>query len=223
MHHDLDFPILPTGQSIALPSPSSINQRPAARMTPVLSNDASAGPSPASPFADYAITHPGLSVMCAKIDLFNTLVGPGYPFDIWDPKALSPICLGVPTRLCPANFQPTHLQRSIQHHPMIDVFPWPLFRDRILYTMTLPKDLRPKIAQNDMPRVTLEIMMAAKDVGGGIRVWGSNAFLAENWEIGQTFYSKFWWAIDASIVRNSNRHRATRGEGQLRFDFLDAT
>ncbi len=88
--------------------------------------------------------------------------------------------------------------------------------------MSLPRELRPSVAQHDMPMVTLEVMMAAKDPGGGIRVWGSNAFLAENWEVGQTFYSKFWWALDTSIIRNSNQHRARRGEGNLRFDFLNA-
>ncbi|KAJ9605152.1 hypothetical protein H2200_010542 [Cladophialophora chaetospira] len=188
-----------------------------------LSYNAQLGPAPASPFADYAISMPGLSVICAKVNLFNHIVGPGFSLDIWDPRALSPICLGAPTRPCPANFQPTPLQRSIQHHAIIDVFPWPLFRDRFLYTMSLPKELRPRIAQDDMPIVTLQVMSAAKDIEGGIRVWGSNAFLAENWEVGQTFYSKFWWAIDASIVRSSNQHRARRGEGQLRFEFSDAT
>lgn len=140
------------------------------------SDDSQLQPAPTSPFVDYAISTPGLSVICAKVNLFNHIVGPGFSLDIWDPAAISPICLGAVTRPCPPNFKPTHLQRSIQHHSIIDVLPWPSFRDRFLYTMSLPKELRPKIAQNDMPSVTLEIMMAAKDAGGGLRVWGSNAF-----------------------------------------------
>lgn len=181
---------------------------------------------PASPLADYAVNDPSLSVICAKINLLNNLIGPGFlgTFDIWDPSALSPICLGAAIRQpCPANFQPTQLQRSVQHHPIIDVFPWPLFRDRFLYIMSLPRELRPRIVQSEMPAATVEVMMAAKDAAEGIRIWGSNAFAAENWEVGQTFFSKFWWAIDASIVRDSNRHRAQRGEGPLRFSFSNVT
>lgn len=177
-------------------------------------------PAAASPYSDYAINLPGLSVICAKVDIFNSIVGAGCSLDIWDPRALSPICLGVVTRPCPANFMPTYLQRNIPHHSIIDTLPWPSFRDRFLYTMSLPKALRPRVAQQDMPSVTLEIMMAAKDVGEGIRVRGSNPYLAENWEVGQTFYSKFWWAIDPSIIYSSNRQRERRGEGPLRHDFL---
>lgn len=175
-------------------------------------------PSPSSAFADYAITTPGLSVVRAKVDIFNSIVGPEFTLDIGDPRAVSPLCLGVNTKPCPTNFLPTYLQRSIPHHPILDVLPWPSFRDRFLYTMSLPEELRPGIAQDDMPNATLQLMMAIKDAGGGIRVWGSNAYLEDNWEIGQTFYSKFWWALDAGIVRSSNKHRARRGETQLRFE-----
>jgi hypothetical protein len=219
--HGPDLPVSLTRQDTFLAQLSSESSEPNANGSPLLLNSTQIEPAPASPFAIYAINNPGLSALCAKINLFNSIIGPGFSLDIWDPTALSPICLGVTTRPCPANFQPTPLQRSVPHHPVIDLFPWPLFRDRFLYTMSLPKELRPRIAQDDMPRVTVEVMAAAKDAIGGIRVWGSNAFLAENWEVGQTFYSKFWWAIDASIIRSSNQHRARRGEGQLQIKLID--
>ena len=171
----------------------------------------------------YAMTDPNLRALSAKITIFSTIVGPGFSFDLWDPTALSPICLGAPARPCPVNFQPTYLQRSIPHHSVIDVFPWPAFRNRFLYTMSLPKELRPKIAQENMATLTVEFIMAAKDGDGGLRIWGSSAFEPESWEIGQTFYSKFWWAMDASVVRSSNLHRARRGERPLRYECLEAT
>ena len=187
------------------------------------SSFAYARPTPTSAFANYALTDPSLSVLCAKVDIFNAIVGPGFSLDIWDPTALSPIFLGAVTKPCPVNFQPTRLQRTVPHHSVIDVFPWPTFRDRFLYIMSLPKELRPKIAQDDTAMVVVELMMAAKDAAGGIRVWGSNAFSTDNWEIGQSFYSKFWWAMDATVVRSSNQRRARRGDRPLRLEFLHAS
>ncbi|GAM85814.1 hypothetical protein ANO11243_038220 [Dothideomycetidae sp. 11243] len=168
-------------------------------------------------FADYIISTPGLNVVRAHTEIFDRLLGPGLDLDIFNPRTVSPIALGAEIRLDPllAHFQPSPLQRRIKHHPIIDVLPWPSFRDRFLFVMSLRKEQRPKIARQEMHMVTLELMMSVKDAGGGIKVWDLNSFAPESWEIGQTFYSKFWWAIDGDIVRNSNRHRALRGERNL--------
>ncbi|KXL45324.1 MAG: hypothetical protein FE78DRAFT_90641 [Acidomyces sp. 'richmondensis'] len=173
-------------------------------------------PYPSLDFSDYAISTPGLSVIRAHVEIFRHLHGPNFYLDIWDPAALSPISLGFLANPCPPHYEPTQLQKFVQHHPIIDLLPWPSFRDRFLYVMSLPIELRPKIAQNDMASVTKEVMLAVKDAGGGLRVWGQNPFLTENWELGQTFYSKFWWAIDTEIVKWSNQIRAQRGETALR-------
>lgn len=82
--------------------------------------------------------------------------------------------------------------------------------------MSLPQNLRPQIAQDDMPNVTLKLMISIKDVGGGLRVWVSNAYSEESWEIGQTFFSNFWWALDAGTIQKSNQYRELRGENPLR-------
>ncbi|KAF2154965.1 hypothetical protein K461DRAFT_319445 [Myriangium duriaei CBS 260.36] len=174
-------------------------------------------PTPANDFADYLITTPGLSVIRAHTEIFDQLVGPGFDLDIFNPAAISPISLGYDVQPGPLllHFTPTPLQRHVKHHPIIDVLPWPSFRDRFLYVMSLRTEQRPRIARKDMAGVTLELMLAVKDAGGGIRVWDQNGFAPDSWEIGQTFYSKFWWAIDDEIVRNSNKHRELRGENRL--------
>lgn len=186
------------------------------------------GTSPYEPsfdldFADYAISTPGLSIIRAHTEIFHQMHGLGFQLDIFNPATVSPISLGFQPHTSLVHYMPTPLQKRIQHHPIVDMLPWPSFRDRFLYVMSLPEALRPRIAQKDMPSVTLELMFAVKDAGGGLRVWGSNPFSQESWEIGQTFYSRFWWAIDGDIVRISNRLRAERGESALRFDVSAAT
>ena len=164
---------------------------------------------------------PGLSVIRAHVEIFHHMHGLGHEVDIFNPRQLSPISLGYEVNPCPAQFMPTPLQRRVRHHPIIDVLPWASFRDRFLYVMSLPEAMRPKIARGDMGQVTLELMLAVKDAGGGIRVWDSDPFSLESWEIGQIFYSKFWWAIDAEIVKTSDRHRALRRESPLRCNEID--
>ena len=67
-----------------------------------------------------------------------------------------------------------------------------------------------------MPSVVMKLMTVMKDAGGGLRVWGSNPFAKDAWEVGPLFYSKFWWAIDSDIVESSNKLRLRRGEDVLK-------
>lgn len=175
-------------------------------------------------FVDYLVTTPGLSVIRAHAEIFDRLVGPSYDLDIFNPASISPISQGLEVKVDQllTHYKPTPLQRSVKHHPIIDVLPWPSFRDRFLYVMSLQKERRPKIARQDMSAVTLELMLAVKDAGGGIRVWDHNSFCPDSWEIGQVFYSKFWWAIDEEIVRASNKHRLLRGESKLNPNLLSS-
>ena len=195
---------------------------------PVLDQDSIGGqnltqlPPDAAQITNYALCTPGLSVIRAKITILETILGPHHQLDLWEPGAISPICLGAEIRQCPQNLVPSVLQRKVPHHILIDLLPWPTFRDRLLFTMTLPLGMRPRIARQDMTTLTLELMMAAKDVTGGVRVEGLDAASLDNWEIGQVFYSKFWWAVDADIVKQSNILRARRGLPALRYDLRDA-
>lgn len=62
----------------------------------------------------------------------------------------------------------------------------------------------------------MQLMSIMKDAGGGLRIWGSNPFAKDAWEVGQLFYSKFWWAIDSDVVASSNKLRLRRGENALK-------
>ena len=59
--------------------------------------------------------------------------------------------------------------------------------------------------------------------GGGLLVHGNsvacgqgNEFVEEAWEVGETFYRKWWFCLDEKIVAQSNRRRKERGLGRLR-------
>lgn len=183
---------------------------------------------PHAAFADYLITVPGISCIRAKVEIFKVMHGPDFKLEIWNPRALSPFAIPERNNIYhaanqpshyPPEFHPTALQRTVQHHPVLDVLPWPSFRDKFLYIMTLPEEFRPTNMRGDMASVTMHVMVTMKDAGGGLRIWGDNPFDIDAWEIGQLFYTKFWWAIDHDIVVNSNKLRLQRGENVLRAKF----
>lgn len=209
----LDFGVEPTSTVTQHQPPSNTVQSAGLYL-------AAAAPHPVSPFADYAISTPGVAGLCAKVEIFNHMFGSDHPFDPWDLQSVSPICSGFQVRSCPDNFKPSPLQLQVAHPIVIDLLPWPSLRDRFLYTMSLPVSLRPGIARQEMSAVVLELILAMKDAGGGLRISGSNAFLAEHWEVGPVFFAKFWWAMDAGVFRRSNQLRALRGESSLHIGFI---
>lgn len=183
-----------------------------------------------TPFADYLITTPGLSCIRAKMEIFQAMHGAGYQLDIWSPSASSPFTVaGNSTddemansiNQLPQDFHPTALQRTVPHHPALDALPWPSFRDKFLYILTLPDKYRPAVARGELHTVMMQLIAAMKDAGGGLRIWGCNPFDKDAWEIGPVFYSKFWWAIDVSVVEQSNRLRLNRGEDILKVNMQE--
>ena len=61
--------------------------------------------------------------------------------------------------------------------------------------------------------------------GGGLRVHGNsvvlgegNEFVEEVWEVGESFYRKWWFCIDQKIIDQSNKRRKERGLGRLRLN-----
>ncbi|KAF1941326.1 hypothetical protein EJ02DRAFT_434882 [Clathrospora elynae] len=59
--------------------------------------------------------------------------------------------------------------------------------------------------------------------GCGLRVHGNtttwsqgNEFVEDAWEVGELFFRKWWWCLDARVVEVSNALRAERGLGRLK-------
>jgi hypothetical protein len=111
----------------------------------------------------------------------------------------------------PSHLLPTRTQRSIPHHPIIDLLPWPSTRDKLIQVFHLPVSLRPPTAQD--PMGLLRLVYDMEDGGGeGVRISGDDPFEPAVWEIGQVVFARWWWAFEISVVERSNRARGNRGE-----------
>lgn len=138
--------------------------------------------------------------------------------------AASPSCLQTPsltitidsssTLVLPNHLRPTTTQRSLPHHPILDLLPWPSTRDKLIRVFNLPPNLRPKSAQSPMGLIQL-VQDMEDDGNEGVRVHGPDPCEACGWEIGQLMFEKWWWAFDTEIVFESNLARKKRGEKAL--------
>jgi Domain of unknown function (DUF3425) len=176
-------------------------------------------------FSDEAyVTTPGLSVVRAHVTILQRMHRNCSKVDVWNPFAVSPFYQpNAPSAsppplafVLPENYHPTALQKAVKHHPVLDLLPWPSVRSKILHILTLPQEVRPQRAKGDMASVTMQLMFDMKDAGGGLRVWGSNPFDENNWEVGPVFFQQWWWALNSEIVKRSNQIRTQRGEDILR-------
>jgi hypothetical protein len=176
-------------------------------------------------FSDEAyVTTPGLSVIRAHVTILQRMHRNCSKIDVWNPFAVSPFYQpNAPSAsppplafVLPENYRPTALQKAVKHHPVLDLLPWPSVRSKILHILTLPQEVRPQRAKGDMASVTMQLMFDMKDAGGGLRVWGSNPFDENNWEVGPVFFQQWWWALNSEIVKRSNQIRTQRGEDILR-------
>ena len=108
----------------------------------------------------------------------------------------------------PACLQPTELQSSIEHHPWLDLFPWPKVRDNMLqaFQRTEPVDYEDELCidvceYNHLDRRPILI------------VWGPPED-HRSWEIDPIFLEKWGWLLSGcpEVYEATNYWRGTRGE-----------
>jgi hypothetical protein len=109
----------------------------------------------------------------------------------------------------PVNLQPTMVQMTVPHHPIVDLLPWPAVRDRMIMILSQPPDLRPPQAAS--PTALLDFVYDIEDSSEGIRISGSDPYSANNWEVGEKVFKSWWWIFDRDVVRRSNELRESRG------------
>jgi hypothetical protein len=107
----------------------------------------------------------------------------------------------------PVNLNPTQLQRSIQHHPWVDVFPWPRLRGNMVQAFEHPGICD----EDDMCRDVCEY-----DEHGTepiLVVWG-DAWDPRSWEITPGFLRKWGWLLSGceDFLEATNYWRARRDE-----------
>ncbi|PGH06523.1 hypothetical protein GX51_02348 [Blastomyces parvus] len=113
----------------------------------------------------------------------------------------------------PAHLQPTPTQRLIPHHPILDLFPWPTTRDKLIQVFSMPADLRPASASH--PMAMMNLVYDIEDPAEGMRVSGGDPFDLDVWEVGQIVFERWWWAFETRVIELSNRSRRSRGQQGL--------
>lgn len=94
----------------------------------------------------------------------------------------------------PKDLEPTQMQRTVPHHPYIDIIPFSGFRDKMLRFMDI-------IDEDDL------CCMMHTDWG----VWGSRPWDKTSWEVGEKFAKKYWFLMDDEMRRASDFWRGQRG------------
>lgn len=135
--------------------------------------------------------------------------------NLWDINADSPFRNPVsPIAHLPQTWQPTTAQILIPHHPILDLLPWPSVRENIIRVFTLPREVRPPIAQSAAALV--QFVYDLKDTADGIRVWGGDIYDPASWEVGQLLFERWWFIFNREVVAQSDLWRELRGAARLR-------
>ncbi|KAF4471741.1 DUF3425 domain [Fusarium albosuccineum] len=134
---------------------------------------------------------------------------------LWSLDCISPFNTGTgtPADQLPASWRPTPSQLMVPHHPMFDLLPWPGVRERVITIMSLPDELRPPNAQE--PLAMVNFAYDIEDGAEGVRIYGEDPYDANNWELGQVAFERWWFLFDSKIIETSNQWRRMRGAPPL--------
>lgn len=132
---------------------------------------------------------------------------------MWSLTALSPFTdpsmAFAQYKHLPANLQPSMIQLTVPHHPILDLLPWPAVRDRMIMILSQPPEARPPQAAS--PTALLDFVYDIEDSSEGVRISGSDPYSANNWEVGEKVFKSWWWIFDRDVVGRSNELRKSRG------------
>lgn len=118
---------------------------------------------------------------------------------------------------CPENLVPTMLQRTIPHHPWVDLFPLPRMRDNFLIAISMDlsgdeeeqlwEDLIEPVQGNDWT---------------GMIVWGE-PWYPRNWEVTVPFLRRWSWLLEGcgEILEATDHWRRQRGDRCIRLELFD--
>lgn len=107
----------------------------------------------------------------------------------------------------PAGLRPTEVQRTVLHHPWIDLLPVPAMRDNIL---------RRDLDEFDECELCHSMRGLTPDHNTGVLVW-RDPWDPTGWEVTEEFAKSWGWAIAGcwDLLRSTNNWRARRGEKPL--------
>ncbi|KAF5674258.1 alcohol dehydrogenase [Fusarium denticulatum] len=119
----------------------------------------------------------------------------------------------LPSPSCPTSLQPTSLQRSTAHHPWIDLFPFPKFRDNVLSGMQ-----EGLFDDDELCGDLLGVEGAGVGEQPSLLVW-TVAWDAKGWEVNAAFVKKWGSLIQycPEMMESTNYWRRKRGQAALTF------
>ncbi|KAH7310776.1 hypothetical protein B0I35DRAFT_439669 [Stachybotrys elegans] len=178
-------------------------------------------------FAEHALQSYKLADPCAdhklKLIQLNVVNGLtrnatalGFSFDWLICEVVSPFGqdgLSYPPRaLCtspmiPETLKPTTLQLSARHHPWLDLFPLPKFRDNILAASMVMVPEQEQELYDDI------LELGDRREWSGLLVWG-DPWDPSTWEVSLPFLRKWGWLLRGcpEILVATNYWRSRRGE-----------
>ncbi|KAJ5648633.1 hypothetical protein N7490_005005 [Penicillium lividum] len=165
-----------------------------------------------SPRVDLLLTLIQFNVFRALISNTSML---GLTVEEWteDEDAVSPWNLKAydnKQNFCPRSLRPTQIQRSVSHHPWIDLFPLPRMRDNLLRN----SDSYDEWALcND-----LVDFYEVPNEKTGLIVWNT-PWDPSGWEASEEFLTKWKWVVEGcdELFTSTNYWRKQRGEEALNF------
>ncbi|KAF4993481.1 hypothetical protein FGRMN_6487 [Fusarium graminum] len=171
-------------------------------------------------YLDYTMNAPRLShlpfliTLNVKIGIANNAHLPGFHHTTMRlDEAISPFNQQGPSQpslKLPEVLEPTKTQREVPHHPWLDIFPFPSFRDNIIQAVDAQVmddcDLCKDIAQPNLDNVERPSLI----------VWG-DASLPHSWEASPRFLRKWGWLLKGcpEMLEATNKWRQSRGEKLL--------
>jgi hypothetical protein len=161
-----------------------------------------------SPRVDLLLTLIQFNVFRA---LFSNTFSLGFDLAWLNEDAVSPFNTtksGVFGSTIPESLRPTKLQRTVTHHPWIDLFPLPEMRDNLLLAG----------AEYDDAHICADIVEVAdkSEDKVGLIVWGE-PWDPYAWEASPQFLKKWAWVVKGcnSIIESTNYWRLRRGEERI--------
>ncbi|KAH6885362.1 hypothetical protein B0T10DRAFT_530957 [Thelonectria olida] len=130
------------------------------------------------------------------------------PFNSHGPQAPNGL---IPALPYPESLRPTAKQRAVQHHPWLDLFPFPRMRDNMI------EGAANGIFDDDMLCYDLVHTGAGSEVEQpALIVWGES-WDAQAWEVSIAFLKKWGWLVRgcSEIIDSTNYWREKRGEKKL--------
>lgn len=108
---------------------------------------------------------------------------------------------------------PIDLQKSVPHHPYIDLIPYPGLRRTLLEIL------------REHPNSIKQVELCYDIESGGLRLWGQYSWLPDSYELTVEFAAKwgFLFRRDPEALTATNFWRRQRGEAPLRHEHFGST